>query len=117
MKKILVVEDSQTCRYLIQFMLTQEGYTVIEANNGEEGVELALQEKPDLVLMDIQLPGIDGMEAARRIRTAGQDIPIVALTASVLPETREIISAAGITGYIEKPLDPDTILDEITAYL
>ncbi len=119
MKKILVVEDNTSNRYLIQFLLAQEGYTVIEANNGEEGVELALQEKPDLVLMDIQLPGIDGLEATRRIRQgeAGHDMPIIAVTSYAMTGDREKVLAAGCTGYIEKPIDPDTILDEITAYL
>lgn len=119
MKKILVVEDNTANRYLIQFLLEQEGYKVIEASSGEEGVALALKEKIDLVLMDIQLPGIDGLETTRRIRQseAGRDVPIIAVTSYAMIGDREKVLEAGCTAYLEKPIDPDTILDEIRAYL
>ncbi len=119
MKRILVVEDNETNMYLIGFILRKNGYEVVEARSGEEGVELALKEKPDLVIMDIQLPGIDGLEATRRIRESKADgkIPIIALTSYAMAGDREKSLSAGCTGYIEKPINPDTFIDEIKKYL
>ncbi len=119
MKKILVVEDNATNMYLINFILEKNGYGVIQARTGEEGVELAIKEKPDLILMDIQLPGIDGLEATRRIRNSKADgkIPIIAVTASAMPGDRERVLKAGCTGYIEKPINPETFIAEIKKHL
>lgn len=119
MKKILVIEDNETNMYLISFVLRKNGYEVIEARTGEEGVELAIREKPDLVLMDIQLPDIDGLEATKRIRESEADgeIPIIALTSYAMTGDRERALSAGCTGYIEKPINPDTFMDEIEKYL
>jgi len=119
MKRILVIEDNETNMYLISFVLRKNGYEVIEARTGEEGVELAIREKPDLVLMDIQLPDIDGLEATKRIRESEADgeIPIIALTSYAMTGDRERALSAGCTGYIEKPINPDTFMDEIEKYL
>ena len=119
MKKILIVEDNEKNMYLISFILKKHEYEVIEAATGEEGVELAIKEKPDLVLMDIQLPGIDGMEATKRIRASKADgiTPIIALTSYAMTGDKEKALEAGCTGYIEKPINPDTILSEIEKYL
>ena len=119
MKRVLVVEDNETNLYLIKFMLEKNGYEVIEAREGAMGVELAIKEKPDLILMDVQLPDIDGLEATKRIRAsdADSDIPIVALTSFAMPGDREKALAAGCTGYIEKPINPDTFIAEIEKYL
>jgi len=119
MKRILVIEDNETNMYLIGFILRKNGHEVIEARTGEEGVELAVKEKPDLVLMDIQLPGIDGLEATRRIRKSEADkkVPIVALTSYAMTGDREKSLAASCTGYIEKPINPDTFMGEIEKYL
>jgi two-component system cell cycle response regulator DivK len=119
MKRILVVEDNETNLYLIRFMLEKNGYEVIEARDGAAGVELAIKEKPDLILMDVQLPDIDGLEATKRIRAseANGEIPIVALTSFAMPGDREKALAAGCTGYIEKPINPDTFIAEIQKYL
>ncbi len=118
MKKILVVEDNEANRYLIRFILSRAGYEVLEAWSGEEGVERAVKEKPDLVIMDIQLPGIDGLEATRRIRQSEIDgeIPVVALTSYAMVGDREKALAAGCTGYIEKPIKPETFMAEIEQY-
>ncbi len=118
MKRILVVEDNHDSLYLIDFILSHAGYTVIKAGNGEEGIEQALKEKPDLILMDLQLPGIDGLEATKRIRCSGidHDIPIVALTSYAMTGDMEKALEAGCTGYLEKPIDPDAFLDQIAAY-
>jgi len=119
MKKILVVEDNETNLYLIRFRLEKSGYEVIEAGEGAVGVELAGKEKPDLILMDIQLPDIDGLEATKRIRASEADaeIPIIALTSYAMVGDREKALAAGCTGYIEKPINPETFIAEIEKYL
>ncbi len=119
MKKILVVEDNETNLYLIRFILEKSGYEVIEAREGAVGVELAIKEKPDLILMDVQLPDIDGLEATKRIRASKADgeIPIIALTSFAMAGDRERALAAGCTGYIEKPINPETFIAEIEKYL
>ena len=119
MKKILVVEDNETNLYLIRYMLKKSGYEVIEARDGVSGVELAVKEKPDLIIMDIQLPDINGLEATKRIRTseAGSDVPIVALTSYAMAGDRDKALDAGCTGYIEKPINPEIFIKEIEKYL
>ena len=119
MKRILVVEDNAKNMYLICFIIERMGHTAIRAETGEEGVAIALRERPDLILMDIQLPGIDGHEATRRIRLsdAGRDVPIVAVTSFAMTGDRERLLEAGCTGYIEKPINPETIMKDISAYL
>lgn len=119
MKRILVIEDNETNIYLVGFILKKNGLEVIEARSGEEGVELAIKEKPNLILMDIQLPGIDGLEATRRIREleADGEIPIIALTSYVMAGDRKKALKAGCTGYIEKPINPETFITEIEKYL
>ena len=119
MKRILVVEDNETNMYLIRFILKNKGYQVIEAITGEEGVEFALKEKLDVVIMDIQLPGIDGLETTRRIRQseAGKEFPIVALTSHAMVGDKEKALKADCTGYIEKPINPETFIAQIEEYL
>lgn len=119
MKRILVVEDNEDNLYLIKYILQKSGYKVIEARSGAEGVELAVQEKPDLVIMDVQLPDINGLEATRKIRASEADgeIPIIALTSYAMVGDRERFLAAGCTGYIEKPINPQTFLVEIEKFL
>lgn len=120
MKKILVVEDNENNRYLITFILEKRGHQVFAARTGEEGVAMALKEKPDLILMDIQLPGINGLETTRRIRsesTAGAQVPIIALTSYALVGDQEQVMNAGCSGYLEKPINPVTIMGEIEKYL
>lgn len=118
MKKVLVVEDNENNMYLITFILKKSGYEVFEAKTGEQGVELASQERFDMVLMDIQLPGIDGYETTRRIRElqGNSDILIIAVTSYAMSGDREQAIEAGCDGYIEKPINPETIVDEIERY-
>lgn len=118
-QNILVVEDNEKNMYLISFILKKKGYEVIEAMTGEQGVELAIRDKPDLILMDLQLPGIDGLEATKRIRGSEADgeIPIIALTSHAMVGDRKKALAAGCTGYIEKPIDPETFMAEIEKHL
>lgn len=115
MKRILVVEDNETNMYLSCFILRKNNYEVIEAKSGEEAVKLAIQEKPDLILMDIQLPGIDGMEATKKIKESEEAgaIPIVAFTSYAMTGDREKLIKAGCSGYLEKPLNPETFITDI----
>ncbi|MFO8132445.1 MAG: response regulator [Thermoplasmatota archaeon] len=119
MKRVLVVEDNDTNMYLISFLLERNGYQVIKATTGEDGVSRTISEQPDLVLMDIQLPGIDGHEATRRIRKSREcdDVPIVALTSYAMTGDRGKALAAGCAGYIEKPINPDIFIEQITKHM
>ena len=106
MSSILIVEDNEKNMKLARDILNAKGYRTIEAVTGEEGVKLAKEKLPDLVLMDIQLPGINGIEAFRQIRADAKTarIPVVALTASVTPTDRSEINAAGFDAFIGKPI-------------
>jgi two-component system cell cycle response regulator DivK len=103
---ILVVEDNEKSRKLVRDVLTFKGYEVIEAETGEEGLRLAQVRQPSLVLMDIRLPGINGIEALRRLRAelATQGIPVMAMTASAMTEERRTILGAGFDAYQGKPI-------------
>src|SRR5437764_10031611 len=103
---ILIIEDNEKNRKLARDVLQAKGYATLEATTGEEGVRLAREKRPDLVLMDIQLPGISGIEAFRQIRADAVTarIPIVAVTASVTPTDRGAITAAGFDAFLGKPI-------------
>lgn len=115
MKKVLVVEDNSDNLRLITYALKRAGYEVISAKTGEEGVELAIKERPYFIIMDIGLPGIDGIEATRRIRDSEADgkIPIIAMTSHAMLGDRERIMNSGFNGYFEKPIDPLTVVEKI----
>ncbi len=117
--RILLVEDNEQNRYLATFLLEGAGHTVLHAHDGRTGVALASSERPDLVLMDIQMPEMDGYEAARLIKsTPGLDqLPIVAVTSYALPGDRERALAIGFSGYIEKPIVTDTFVTQIEHFL
>lgn len=119
MKKVLVIEDNSDNLRLITYALKRAGYEVISAVTGEEGVSTAIMEHPFLVLMDINLPGIDGLEATRRIRASaiGTTVPVIAITSYAMAGDREKILAAGCNGYFEKPIDPLTIMERIHAII
>ncbi len=116
---ILVIEDNEQNAYLVTFILEKHGYQVTHAREGAAGIALARQIKPDLILLDIQLPVMDGYAVARELTTDGEmrGIPIVAVTSYAMPGDRERILAAGCVGYIEKPIDPPTFVAEIEHYL
>jgi len=119
MKKVLVVEDNKDNLRLITYALERRGYEVIAAETGIRGVELAISERPLFIVMDINLPDIDGYEATRRIRASVSNgkIPIIAITSYAMAGDMDRILAAGCTGYFEKPIDPLTIIDKINALL
>ena len=115
MKKVLVVEDNDDNLRLITYALERAGYAVISSSNGEEGVAAAIRERPFFIIMDIDLPGMDGLEATRRIRAspANGDIPIVAITSFAMAGDQDKMLQAGCDAYFEKPIDPLTIVDKI----
>ena len=112
---ILIVEDNDKNLKLTRDILQYHGFTTLEATTGEDGVALASTRKPRLILMDIQLPGIDGVTALERIRreAATARIPIVAMTASVMKEDRERFDKAGFDGFITKPIDVKRFPDQV----
>jgi two-component system, cell cycle response regulator DivK len=119
MKRVLLIEDNDANLYLIRFILESNGFEVMITKFGLEGVKLALQEQPDLVIMDVQLPDINGLQATRMIRNEekGKDLKILALTSYAMTGDREKALAAGCTGYMEKPIVPEKFLAEISSYL
>lgn len=112
MSRILVIEDNAANRELISYLLTAFGHTPVLASGGEEGVELARREHPDLVVCDIQMPGMDGYAVARALRGDSRlsQVPLIAVTASAMLGDRERVLAAGFDAYIAKPIDPETIV-------
>jgi two-component system cell cycle response regulator DivK len=118
-KRILVVEDQEDNRRIVRDLLTSVGYEIIEALNGAEGVQAAETHIPDLILMDIQLPVIDGYEATRRIRAkpALQHIPIIAVTSYALSGDDVKAFEAGCNGYVSKPFSPRALLAKIREFL
>jgi CheY-like chemotaxis protein len=116
---ILVIEDNEKNLYLVTFILEKCGYQVIPARDGEAGIALARQIKPDLILLDIQLPVMDGYAVARELTRNGELrlTPIVAVTSYAMLGDRERILEAGCVGYIEKPINPATFITEIERYL
>lgn len=116
---ILLIEDNEKNAYLITFILEKYGYDVIQARDGATGIALAHRHKPDLILLDIQLPVMDGYAVARALTSEQvlDAIPIVAVTSYAMHGDRERILAAGCSGYIEKPINPATFVPEIEQYL
>lgn len=119
MAKILIIEDNEQNLYLETFIMQKNGHEVIQARHGEQGIALAAQTEPDLILLDIQLPGMDGYTVAERLRKNPRiaATPIIAVTSYALTGDRERVLAAGCTGYIEKPINPDTFHMEIAQFL
>jgi two-component system cell cycle response regulator DivK len=118
-KRILVIEDTEDNRQIVRDLLESAGYALIEALDGLEGVAAAEREHPDLILMDIQLPGIDGYEATRRIRAvpALATVPIIAVTSYALSGDEAKTRAAGCDGYVAKPFSPRQLLAKIREFL
>jgi len=117
--KILYIEDNDQNFYLVNFILSAKGYDVVRARDGREGIDLALRTAPHLILLDIQLPVMDGYATARELRTHPGlvSVPIVALTSYAMAGDREKALEAGCNGYIEKPINPKTFTDQVEPYL
>ena len=118
-KKILYIEDNEQNLYLVTFILEKSGYDVASATDGQEGIDLAATIKPDLILLDIQLPKMDGYAVARHLRAnpALAEIPIVAVTSYAMAGDRDKALSAGCNGYIEKPINPDTFMQQVEEHL
>ena len=119
MKHVLLIEDHEDNRRILRDLLRSAGYETIEAESGEAGIELARTSSPDLILMDIQLPGIDGYETTRRIRTylELQQIPIIAVTSYALSGDEIKAAEAGCDDYVTKPFSPRALLAKVNQYL
>lgn len=119
MPRILYIDDDFSNRLLVKRILLAEGYDVDEADNAHDGIEQATHHPPDLILMDISMPDMDGLTATNKIRSIDTiaATTVVALTANAMQGDREMILEAGCDGYISKPIDVDTFVDEINQYL
>jgi two-component system cell cycle response regulator DivK len=119
MPKILLVEDNEMNRDMLARRLTRNGFEIVFAVDGQEGVDKAISEKPDLILMDMSLPVMGGLESTRRIKAdpASQAIPVIALTANALVEDREKAMAAGCDDFDTKPVELPRLLEKIRAKL
>ena len=118
-KQILVVDDHEDNRQILRVLLASAGYVMIEAQNGETALAAALSERPDLILMDIQLPDLDGYEVTRRIKSnpRSHDVPIIAVTSYALSDDERKALAAGCIAYVAKPYSPMQLLAKIKKYL
>ena len=119
MPKVLLVEDNEMNRDMLSRRLTRNGYDVLIAVNGQEGVEMAGSEKPDLILMDMSLPVLDGWEATRRLKAdpATASIPVIALTAHAMDSDREKALAAGCDDFDTKPIELPRLLEKMKAFV
>ena len=117
--KVLLIEDNERNRYLTTFLLEKSGYQVLQAVDGPTGIEMVEQVEPDLILLDIQLPGMDGYTVATELtKNRGRvDIPIVAVTSYAMVGDRERALSSGCVGYIEKPINPETFVSQMEQYL
>jgi len=118
MKKILLVEDNEDNAFLFRSLLSLRDYELKEASTGLEGIKLAKTELPDLILMDIQLPDINGLEATKQIREAlGDGVQILAVTSYAMAGDSEKCLEAGCNGYLEKPINPENFLQEVDSFI
>ena len=115
---VLIIEDNEQNIYLMNFLLEKNGFKVLQAMDGPTGIQHALSKKVDLILLDIQLPGMNGYEVAKILRENDSlnHIPIIAVTSYAMPGDREKALKSGCTGYIEKPINPATFLSEMQQY-
>lgn len=116
---LLIIEDNEQNLYLMRFLLEKSGFAVLTAEDGRKGIAMALCHKPNAILLDIQLPEMDGYSVAAELRRHPEmaPVPIIAVTSYAMTGDRENALAAGATGYIEKPINPETFVDEIRRYL
>ncbi len=117
--RILYIEDNQENRMLVRRVLMVEGFEVIEVDNAHDGIEMALENPPDIILMDISMPGYDGLSATQKLRERPEldHVPIIAVTANVMKGDREETLRAGCDGYIPKPIDVDQFPEQVRSFL
>ena len=118
-KRILLIEDNEQNRYLVTYILEKRGWELVHAGDGPAGLALASECDPALILLDIQLPGMDGYAVARALRADSKldGIPVVAVTSYAMAGDRERCLAAGCNGYLEKPIDPQTFAAQVESFL
>jgi CheY-like chemotaxis protein len=115
-KKILIIEDDEDSRFLLKYYLKDLNFDVIEASNGQEGIDIAFTKEPDIILLDIMMPVMDGYTASKEIRKKLKDIPIIALTANSVENEKDKSINAGCTDFIEKPIDLNQLAEVINKY-
>ncbi len=117
--QLLIIEDNPQNSYMMRFLLEKNGFSVIIAENGRDGIDAAICHKPEAILLDIQLPEMDGYAVAEELKKHPElaEVPIIAVTSYAMVGDRERILAAGATGYIEKPINPETFVAEIIQYM
>jgi two-component system cell cycle response regulator DivK len=115
MSRTLIIEDDDNNIELISYILEYNGYEAIKAETGRQGCSLALEHKPDFIILDIQLPDMNGIDVLRKIRSSpeGKHVPVIAMTSYAMAGDREAMLAAGCNGYIEKPIDPERVVNQI----
>ncbi len=116
---VLLIEDNHQNRYLTTFLLEKNDISIVTAEDGKSGIESAREKCPDVILLDIQLPDMDGFEVARALREIPHlaNTPIIAVTSHAMPGDRDRILAAGCDDYIEKPIEPDSFIEKVRQYL
>ena len=117
--RILIIEDNATNLELVEYLLTRNGYQTLSAVNGEEGLRIACEQRPDLILCDLQMPVMNGYEVVRELKNDEnlKQIPIVAVTASSMPGDAQKALDAGFNGYVSKPLEPEIFVQQIEGFL
>ncbi|MGE5365519.1 MAG: response regulator [Bacteroidota bacterium] len=117
--KVLIIEDNEQNMYMLSYLLDSSNYEVIQSFNGIEGIHFARSHNPDIILLDIQLPEMDGYAIARELKKIESlsDTPIIAVTSYAMPGDKEKAMAAGAIGYIEKPIDPETFVSQMESFL
>jgi CheY-like chemotaxis protein len=116
--KALIIEDNDQNMYMLSFLLTSNQYEIIQAYNGIDGIKAASEQQPDFILLDIQLPEMDGYQVAQELRKIESlsHIPIIAVTSHAMVGDKEKAMESGASGYIEKPIDPDTFIKRMESY-
>jgi CheY-like chemotaxis protein len=117
--KVLIIEDNEQNMYMLSYLLESENYEIFQAFSGTSGIIVAKNNKPDIILLDIQLPGMDGYAVAAKLKEDEElrSIPIIAVTSYAMPGDREKAIESGAIGYIEKPINPDTFISQMTSFL
>jgi len=116
-KKVLIVEDDRVNLMMVKLFLSTTGITIFNANNGDEAIEVNNNEKPDIILMDIRMPGMDGLDATRIIRVTDKVVPIIAVTAFAMPNDEEVAMAAGCSAFITKPYNKNFLMQRMNHLL
>lgn len=118
-KSVLIIEDNEQNMYMLTYLLQSENYEILQAFNGVDGIMMANEKNPDIILLDIQLPEMDGYTVAQKIRESVKlkSTPIIVVTSYAMVGDKEKALSSGATGYIEKPIDPDTFIEQMNSFL